>query len=399
MRPNDGAVARGFRPALSVESVQRKLKGRPPLAIAPFTPEEAKRHQQAWADYLDVPVEQENSIGMRLRFIPPGEFLMGSSEEEIARVARGQKKAWIGPQTPQHRVRVTRSFYVGVHEVTVGQFRAFVKATDYRTEAETNGKGGVSFTKDKGSRWVRKPECTWRACGFEQTDQHPVVQLSWNDCLAFCDWLCKAEGEQYVLPTEAQWEFACRAGTTSDYWFSNDPQQLQGIANVADASFAGSVSPRDDLDIDFDDGYAFTSPAMRFRANPFGLHDVCGNAWEWCSDWFSDQYYAASPPADPAGPTSGTARVLRGGSFNQCPAEGYRSSRRIRRAPDFCYADTGFRVVLAIGSLDESESAPAAREAGSARGGESARAAATPRHHPATGQDLRRRPLAGGVGR
>ena len=108
---------------------------------------------------------------------------------------------------------MTRPFYMGVHEVTVGQFRAFVKATGYKTEAE---KGGGAYRSVKDGKWAIDPKANWDNPGFEQTDEHPVVCVSWNDAKAFCDWLSEKEGKKYALPTEAQWEYSCRAGTTTN---------------------------------------------------------------------------------------------------------------------------------------------------------------------------------------
>ena len=333
----------------------------PPPAIAPFTAEQARQHQEAWAEYLGVPVEYENSLGMKFMLIPPGEFTMGSTEEEIAKGLAGEANsrpmAWIRSEGPQHRVKITKPFYLGAHEITVGQFRAFVETSGYRTEAETNGKGGAPAA---AKAWQsRKPEYTWQTPSFDQTDEHPAVQLTWNDGTAFCDWLADREGLRYTLPTEAQWEFACRAGTSSQYWVGEDPQQRRGIGNVTDTSFKDRF-PGSASGSDFDDGHVFTAPVMSYRANPFGLHDMCGNAWEWCSDWWSADFYAPSKSADPVGPPSGEERVFRGGSFNRCKFRAYSSSNRSSRTPDTCFVDTGFRVALAVSSVKgEDESKPA----------------------------------------
>src|SRR5262249_14669001 len=144
-----------------------------------------------------------NSIGMKLKLIPAGEFLMGSSHTDS------------GPsddEEPPHRVRITQPFYLGIHQVTRGQFRRFVEATGYQTEAETDGKGGFGWDTSPGKggfrwakptgKWVQNPKFTWRAPGFDQTDEHPVVNVSWNDTRAFSDWLSQQEGQTYRLPTE-----------------------------------------------------------------------------------------------------------------------------------------------------------------------------------------------------
>ena len=126
---------------------------------------------------------------------------------------------------PQHRVRITQAFYLGTHHVTVGQFRRFVADDDYKTDAEKDGKGG--FGTDDEGHWARKPEYTWRNPGFAQTDEHPVVNVSWNDATAFCQWLSRKEGNTYRLPTEAEWEYAYR------YWFTPGSRYLNSGFRVA----------------------------------------------------------------------------------------------------------------------------------------------------------------------
>ena len=337
----------------------------PPFAIAPFTAEQARQHQEAWAKYLGVPVEYENSLSMKFMLIPPGEFMMGSTEEEIAEGLAGTTNSrlteWLRSEGPQHRVRIAKPFYLGAHEVTVGQFRAFVETSGYKTQAETDGKGGAPAGVAKA--WQsRRPEYNWRTPSFDQTDEHPAVQLTWNDGTAFCDWLTDKEGVRYTLPTEAQWEYACRAGTTTEYWVGEDPEQQRDIGNVTDTSFNEQFSFQGNA-VDFDDGHVFTAPVMTYRANPFGIYDMCGNVWEWCSDWWAADSYPTSKLSDPVGPPSGEERVFRGGSFRKCIFRAYSSSNRSSRTPDFCFADAGFRVVLAIDSVKrEGESKPAKPE-------------------------------------
>ena len=310
---------------------------RPPLAVAPFTAPQAAGHQDAWSRYLGKPVEKTNSIGMKLVLIPPGEFMMGSPEAEEGRFD------WEGPQ---HRVRITKPFYLGAHEVTVGQFRRFVSDAGYKTDAEKDGKGGFGVTAD--GNWEQKPEYTWRNPGFPQTDEHPVVNVSWNDAVAFCEWLSGKEGREYRLPTEAEWEYACRAGTTTRYYHGNEEEGLAQVGNVADAEakkkFPGWTT------ISASDGYVYTAPVGKFRANGFGLYDMHGNVWEWCSDWYDAKYYANSPVDNPKGPASGSYRVVRGGSWRDSPRL-CRSASRLGGSPvRRCY-DLGFRV--AWSSVDE----------------------------------------------
>ena len=188
---------------------------------------------------------------------------------------------------------------------------------------------------------LKGPQFTWRKTGFEQTDDHPVVNVTWNDAMAFCEWLSHKTGQTYRLPTEAQWEYACRAGTTTRYSSGDDPETLATVGNVGDAAFK-ALFPND-FTINASDGYPFTSPVGQFLPNAFGLYDMHGNAWQWCADWYADNYYAASAIEDPKGPDSGTYRITRGGSWGSSP-ELPRSSERNPKAPDFTMAYFGFRV-------------------------------------------------------
>jgi anti-anti-sigma factor len=291
-----------------------------------------------------------NSIGMKLVLIPAGEFKMGSGESTEATAAFFNKAygkdfltaGFFKDEHPQHRVRITKPFYLGTYHVTRGQFRQFVAATACKTDAEKGERPGA-FGWEPG-----KKECgfnekySWRNVGFEQTDEHPVVNVSWNDAVAFCKWLSRKEGETYRLPTEAEWEYACRAGTTTRYYSGDDPETLAKVGNVADAA-AKAKFPNWTWTIKATDGYVFTAPVGKFKPNAFGLYDMHGNAWQWCADWYGAEYYAASPVDDPTGPDSGPGRVLRGGSWDDRPG-GARSAKRVRVPPDDRGSDVGFRV-------------------------------------------------------
>ena len=183
---------------------------------------------------------------------------------------------------------------------------------------------------------------SWRKAELDQNDEHPVVNVSWNDAEAFCAWLSKKEGKTYRLPTEAEWEYACRAGTTTRYWSGDDPETLAKTDNVADAALNEFLSTK--WSIKGRDGYVGTSPVGSFRANAFELYDMHGNAFQWCADWFSekDKGYAASPATDPTGPDSGDAHILRGGSWGGPTIA--RSAERGGGAPDYQDSRTGFRV-------------------------------------------------------
>ena len=183
---------------------------------------------------------------------------------------------------------------------------------------------------------------SWRSTGFAQADAHPVVNVSWNDATEFCRWLSREEGNTYRLPTEAEWEYACRAGTTTRYSHGNDSEGVAKVGNVADAAFEAQFPELKGV-IKASDGYAYTSPAGKFLPNPFGLYDMHGNVWEWCADWYDAEYYAKSPMNNPAGPATGEERVYRGGGWFNC-ARGFRSASRSGGVPDNRHLTLGFRV-------------------------------------------------------
>ncbi len=293
---------------------------------------------------LEVEKLLTNTLGMKLTLIPSGEFRMGSTDADIEAVLKldaSLKKEQFADEQPQHRVRITKPFYMGVHEVTKGQFAAFVKAKNYQTDAEKDGKGGYGLNAE--GQYEQKPEYTWRNHSFPQTDDHPVVNVSWNDAVAFCEWLSAKEGKTYQLPSEAQWEYACRAGTTSLWWHGADAEGLAQIGNVVDGTakekfnYTNAITAKD--------GYVFTAPVGRFRDNAFGLYDMHGNALEWCQDGYDAEAYAARSgvTSDPLNVSTVARRVLRGGSWIYS-ATFTRSAFRNRNSPDYRINDTGFRV-------------------------------------------------------
>ncbi len=291
-----------------------------------------------------------NSIGMKLTLIPAGEFTMGSGETAAETTAFFNKtyhgdvlKAdFFKDEHPKHKVQITQAFYLGTKCVTRGQFRQFVADAEYTTDAEKGGRPGAMGWNPDTEKIGFNANYSWRKVGFEQTDDHPVVNVSWNDAVAFCKWLSHKEGNEYRLPTEAEWEYACRAGTTTRYWCGDDPQTLAKVGNVADADFHEKF-PGSKYTLKASDGYVFTAPVGSFQPNPFGLYDMHGNAWQWCSDWYDAQYYAKSPKADPTGPESGELHVLRGGSWIDGPIYG-RSAKRSGLTPGKRTDFTSFRV-------------------------------------------------------
>ena len=300
-----------------------------------------------------IPSEQDagtivNSLGMTLVRVEPGEFTMGTTDaqlEQLARLFPKSKRESFADEQPAHRVRITRPYYLGAHQVTVGQFRRFVESEGYRTEAERHGEGGWGFDQDRGT-YLKDPKYNWRDPGFPQGDDHPVVNVSWNDANAFCEWLSRAEpnGGRYRLPTEAEWEHACRAGTTTLYPNGDDPERLAEIGNVADASLKRTFPDQDWATIQADDGFAFTAPVGRFPAIR-GLYDTIGNVWEWCQDGYDAAYYQKSPPVsvDPRGAADGSSRVDRGGSWSNA-AVSCRAACRGRDSPTNAFYALGLRV-------------------------------------------------------
>ncbi|MFO0911400.1 MAG: formylglycine-generating enzyme family protein [Pirellulales bacterium] len=314
----------------------------------------------------DASQQITNSIGMKLTLIPPGKFMMGSAESAESKAEFFKENYLMGLMTadrfenehPQHRVRITRPFYMGIYHVTRGQFREFVEATGYQTFVE-KGEGFMpgTFGFDiANNMYGFIKDCSWRSPGYEQTDEHPAVIVEWIDAAAFCEWLSKKEGKAYRLPTEAEWEYACRAGTTTRYHSGDDPESLTTVANVADALTAARFE-RFAWALKASDGYVFTSPTGRFQPNAFGLYDMHGSAWQWCSDWYKPDYYAESPVDDPAGPGDGyrsrEAHVARGGSWYSRPWECTSSSRHWLGPASRDCDQAGFRVVLCVDPSDD----------------------------------------------
>jgi formylglycine-generating enzyme required for sulfatase activity len=281
-------------------------------------PGNASRNSIAVAGPPDTrPKPMVNSIGMSMMRIPEGKFIMGSAEGDVGRKPH---------EGPQHEVTITRPFYMGKHEVTVGQFRAFVDATSYKTDGEREGSGAFRYAPNKDT--VQDPKCLWHQPGFLLLEDQPVVCVSRNDATAFCQWLAKKEGKPYRLPTEAEWEYACRAGTMTPWHAGTSLTKSQ-------AHFAGVVS----------DPAATGKPTKvgYYPPNAFGLHDMHGNVWEWVADWYDENYYRQSPPQDPQGPPSGGVGILRGGGWEE-DADHARSAFRFAMTPSFRHVVIGFRV-------------------------------------------------------
>jgi formylglycine-generating enzyme len=297
-----------------------------------------------------------NSLGMQLVLIPAGEFMMGgaeSGEELVKNFPHHDLKAeFFYDEFPQHRVRITKPFYLGKHEVTNKQFGEFVKATNYTTEAERpetsrRGPGGWGFNQEKQIFEGRDVKYNWRNPGYKIEDDQPVVDVTWNDATAFIDWLSKKENKKYRLPTEAEWEYAARGGTKGRYWVGDDPEMLAKAANIADADFfeAFPMYYPASKTLKAHDLFKLPAPVGSFPPNKFGLCDMHGNVWEWTNDWYGDDYYKHSPVDDPQGPAEGDQKIRRGGAWHTAPLF-VRSSFRNINTRDSRYPNLGFRVVL-----------------------------------------------------
>ena len=269
--------------------------------------------------------EAEFSYGIVMVYIPAGEFTMGSD----GKIYNDEK--------PVHLVTLD-GYWIGKYEVTVGQFKEFVKETGYRTEAE-KGDGAYVYTKD--ADWVKKKDANWQNPYFKQGDKHPVVCISWNDAVAYNKWLSEKMGLPFKLPTEAQWEKAARGTDGRKYPWDDSPVSGEKL-NFADKNTEFSWS-----DKSIDDGYKYTAPVGSYLsgASPYGLLDMAGNVWEWCSDWFDEDYYEKSPGKNPTGPDSGSYRVVRGGSWD-FSADFVRCAIRDDSDPAYRDISLGFRLCL-----------------------------------------------------
>ena len=287
-----------------------------------------------------------NTIGMKFVKIPAGEFTMGhdGSPEELVKRCPGSNRKWFNG-VPAHKVRISGPFAIGMYEVTRGQFAKFVEATGYRTECERNGEGGFHFDKLTA---IQSPVFNWRNPGFKQDDDHPVVQVTWNDAVEFVNWLSDAEGKTYRLPTEAEWEYVCKAGSKTLYQFSDNSNSLSKVGNIADSTFEKQYPNR--TAIKCVDNFLFTCPVGKFMPNDFGVFDMHGNVSEFCSDFFGD--YLKEEHTDPIGPDEGEERCVRGGGWNG-DAEACLSAFRYQLYPTVQASLLGFRVVVELPSTDE----------------------------------------------
>jgi len=291
-------------------------------------PEAAFNDQQLQAAstaYLSPNVK--NSIGMEFNFISPGRYKIGSPEDDPDRFINEYRT----------EIHFQKGFYIQTTEVTVGHFREFVNATGYITDAERSG--GAFVKADK--KWRRIEAYHWDYPGFSQTDNHPVTCVSFNDIQMFIKWLNKKENKSHRLPTEEEWESACRAGTTTARYWGNSVNSACFYANIYDIT--GRRVNKMHWDRHFcDDGIARTAPVARYKPNNFGLYDMLGNVWEWCSDFYR---HSSNEKIISQADSGSKYRVIRGGSWESSPAHA-RSAMRQGQLMSTANPYMGFRLIL-----------------------------------------------------
>jgi formylglycine-generating enzyme required for sulfatase activity len=241
-------------------------------------------------------------------FVKGGCFQMG----DIFRSVPSSEK-------PVHEVCVD-DFYAGKYEVTVGEFRRFADETGYKTEAATQD-GCHSWVGDGTEKKIK--DHYWDNTGFPQTDNDPVVCVSWNDVNRYVQWLSKKEGRNYRLLTEAEWEYAARSRGKA-YLYSWGNKKPSG--NVADESARDALAGLKIWE-GYRDGYSYTAPVGSFKPNDLGIYDMSGNVYEWVRDWHEQDYYRHSPEDNPAGGVTGTDKLLRGGAWDLQPDTARTTSR------------------------------------------------------------------------
>jgi sulfatase modifying factor 1 len=266
-----------------------------------------------------------------------GEFTMGSPVGESGRNA--YKLFSIAGNETQHQVRLS-DFYMSKYSVTVAEFRKFIEASGYQTDAEKTGK---SVVISGGKPWV-KPKVNWRhgVSGILRTEteeNHPVLHISWNDAVAYCKWMSEKTGKTYRLPTEAEREYACRAGTRT-------PFNTGANLTTAQANYDGTYPYMNNEKGVYREN---TVPVNSFAPNAWGLYNMHGNVWEWCSDRYRGSYYdeckAAGVVTNPKGSTTGAERILRGGGWGD-EAQSCRSAYRHYPTSDYHNYSIGFRMVF-----------------------------------------------------
>jgi formylglycine-generating enzyme required for sulfatase activity len=272
-------------------------------ASRPSTTQASEPATRPAARTPDLILDLGNNVTLKCALIPAGSFIMGSPSYEKDRVSN---------EGPQHEVKIDKPFYLGMYEVTVDQYKQFVRATGHEP-AEL---------------------------GIGQRGDHPVTNVTWEDAQAFCAWLAKKSGRGVRLPTEAQWEYACRAGTDTRFSFGQNDEEFCQYGNYCDQSSTANLAWQDN---DHNDGYDKTAPVGSYKPNPWGLYDMHGNVREWCGDVYAES--VAGTDTGPAAEDSGKLRVQRGGSWRDM-ASVCRSASRNGLPREYRFANNGFRTII-----------------------------------------------------
>jgi formylglycine-generating enzyme required for sulfatase activity len=309
------------------------------LASGPATAQARSDEIREFQDCDDCPL----MIAIR-----PGSFIRGSTEAQARRENTPERDA--ANERPQGRVTIGYAFAIGKFEVTRAQFARFARETGLAP-----GKDCLSWDRAH-ARWGRFPgERSWQAPGFPQGDDHPVVCVNWPEAVEYAAWLARRTGKPYRLPTDAEWEYVVRAGTATTRFWGEGRGRTCEFGNVSDldkaeALHAGDAAAIGDRERHFGcrDGYVFTAPVGRFKPNPWGVHDLYGNAWEWTADCFG-RSYAGAPADGSARPPTGGAdapcaeRVMRGGAWH-ADAFYIRAAKHDFAPPSLRSARMGLRV-------------------------------------------------------
>jgi len=311
LAPPQPPAANAVTPAPAPPPAQQALATPPSPAPAP---QAALAPGKIFRDCADCP---------EMVVMPTGDFMMGDDQ---------------GPrdERPAHKVRVTQPFAIGRFDVTRAEFARFV-ATLNRTPTGCDAR--------KGSTWASDPDLSWRDPGFPQTGRDPVVCVGFKGALAYAAWLSKVTGHGYRLPTEAEWEFAARGGTTTRFYWGDDESRICQYENDADQSLQQQLDRSRPLPCS--DGYAFTSPVGSYQPNPFGLYDMLGDVFQWVADCWQPSYEQGPADAAITSAAAGDAceRVARGGNWL---ADGIRASFRLHDESGRRGTIIGFRVARAL---------------------------------------------------
>jgi formylglycine-generating enzyme required for sulfatase activity len=279
-------------------------------------------------------LEPGDDLAPTLVLLPPGQFLMGSPAAETDRQS---------DESPQHWVSIMKPYAMTRCEITRGQFRRFVQEEHYQTIAEKIG--GCYVYDPKSKQWNPDKKAYWDNPGFPQDDTHPVVCIAWQDAREYANWLSRRTGAAYRLPTEAEWEYAARAGTVSSYYWGSDSEQGCQFANLGDAEL--TKLDGDKRNAQCSDGFRYTAPVASYRPNHFGLYDMAGNVWEWVADCWHDNYQGAPSDGSAWEGAADCNRGVRGGSWYYVPQD-LRSAYRIWFRPNEAFSLLGFRLARAL---------------------------------------------------